>query len=574
MRRLRDQLGLLLIVLVALSVAACVLVTARILVSDKRDYAVELASLAAPAAAAALGSYFESLHSQIRLFDASPGRLPSGTLEGVAILERHAGGKRTWVKVLDSSLPETPSLGDAAAEAIARTGDGRAVFQVARARNPGNAMLVLVARAGAAAYLAWIHRRAVDRHLERMGALPGYVLGADGAVLASNSAARKSELPRGLSEAASRALAHPAAPTLLSWELESRGLDLQVALARVPGLSGMAVTTIAPATEISRLARRVLGAIAPFATAVAALAIAAGLTFAARIVRPIEELTRATGRIARGDWQGALPRASSNEVGRLVMAFERMGRELAAREEELRKAQQELISSERLAALGKFSAGVAHEVKNPLGSILGYTQLLQRRVQEPDGSVVRTYLTNIADETRRASKIITDLLMFARQKPPVLVEADLAPAVERALDALATEAAAAGVSLERAPGEEGARARLDAEQMHQVLLNLVTNAIHAVSAGPSGAKRVSLAIVRAEGQVGFRVSDTGCGIAAADLPKIFEPFFSMKEVGKGTGLGLSICDGIVSQHRGRIAVRSEPGRGSEFIVWLPEVRVG
>ncbi len=569
MRRLRDQLGLLLITLVALSVAACVLVTARILVSDKRDYAVELGSLAAPAAAAALGSYFESLHSQIRLLEASPGRPPGGTLEGVAILERHAGGRRSWSRVLDPELREVPSLGDAAAEAIRRAGDGRAVFPVANAKNPGRAMLVLVARAGAAAYLAWIHPGAVDRQLERAGALPGYLVGADGAVLASNGAARKSALPSGFREAVSGALAQPAAPSLLSWELKGEGIDLQATLAQVPGLSSLAVTTVAPATEMSRLARRVLGAIAPFAVVVALLAISAGLVFAARIARPLEELTRATGRIARGDWKGALPRASSNEVGRLVVAFEHMGRELGVREEELRKAQQELIRSERLAALGKFSAGVAHEVKNPLGSILGYAQLLQRRLQEPEGSPARTYLNNIADETRRASKIITELLTFARQKPPALVEAELAPSVERVLSSLAPEATAAGVSLERAPGDEGARARLDPEQIHQVLLNLVTNAIHAVSTSPTGARRVSLAVVRDGGQVGFRVSDRGCGIAPGDLPKIFEPFFSTKEVGKGTGLGLSICDGIVSQHAGTIAVRSEQGHGSEFTVWLP-----
>ncbi|MEK7689765.1 MAG: ATP-binding protein, partial [Bdellovibrionota bacterium] len=353
--------------------------------------------------------------------------------------------------------------------------------------------------------------------------------------------------------------------------IAKRDFRVLAALAPIPGVRGALVLVHVPATEVLALATQALRGSLPFVVGVAFFAVFLGFAFSRQIVRPIEELTDATARIAEGNWAVHLQDTSvqrRDELGTLVAAFQKMGVELASREMALKKASEELLRSEKLATLGQFSAGVAHEVKNPLNVILGYAQLIQMKNSWNEESA--KYLGFIMDETRRASRIITELLTFARQKAPILEKMPARALVDRALELIGPQAERAGVRLSAEIMDPDVQVEADRDQIYQVLLNLVTNSIQALEEGTEPReKQVRITLRRQDARVAIEVRDTGPGIPPENLSRLFEPFFSTKGVGKGTGLGLSLCHGIVEQHRGRIEVESELGVGTVFRVLLP-----
>lgn len=218
---------------------------------------------------------------------------------------------------------------------------------------------------------------------------------------------------------------------------------------------------------------------------------------------------------------------------------------------------------QRLAALGEMAAGVAHEIRNPLNSIRGFVELIQERTAGED----RRYMQIVVEEVERINHIVEGLLDFARQQDIRLAPMDLSPVAVRVMALVAAAAERRHVRLSnRLP--EACRVIGNTGKIEQVLLNLVQNAMEAV---PDGGDVTLLAVLREEGGVpgwAVHVSDTGCGIPAEDLEKLFTPFFTRKE--KGTGLGLAICHKIVEAHCGRIEVSSEAGTGTTFTVWLPQ----
>jgi signal transduction histidine kinase len=246
-------------------------------------------------------------------------------------------------------------------------------------------------------------------------------------------------------------------------------------------------------------------------------------------------------------------------------------RELAHSNEELASTQEALVRSEKLASMGQLAAGIAHEVNNPLGVVIMYAHFLMEQIG--DRPELRDDLTMVVEQADRCKKIVSGLLNFARQNK---VEHDRVNLVELAQKALRSVPPPVNVTLEFDNGMANPSAELDADQLTQVLVNLVSNAYAAMPDG--GSLRVT---VRDDGPDSDRcylaVSDTGVGIPAGHIPKLYEPFFTTKKVGQGTGLGLAVTYGIVKMHRGDIKVASnaDPVKGptgTTFTVSLPRRR--
>ena len=310
-----------------------------------------------------------------------------------------------------------------------------------------------------------------------------------------------------------------------------------------------------------------------------------GLVLASRISRPIVRMRDVSLAVAAGDLEQRTGVRGRDEVGQMAAVFDlmtfrlrrrtaqaaqlhaeavRRSEELAEANVRLQQAQQQLVQSEKLAAVGTLAAGIVHDIKNPLAVISGLTEELQEGVTP--GSAFATPLTQIRENAVRASGIVTDLLKFARQSDPEKRYQNVWDTVRSAVrlnDYLSRRAnVRVGVDLTAKP----VMTLYDAQQIEQVLVNLIQNAVHAMT--PQGGL-LSLVVRQTPPWVEIEVRDTGVGVPAKNLGRIFDPFFTTKPPGEGTGLGLSVSYGIVAQHQGQIDVRSEAGRGSTFVVRLP-----
>jgi two-component system NtrC family sensor kinase len=306
--------------------------------------------------------------------------------------------------------------------------------------------------------------------------------------------------------------------------------------------------------------------------------------------KPVHELTASTQKVAQGNLDYRLPVRSRDELGMLAASFNKMTSDLAqARAEltawaqtledrvakktlELQRAQNILVTSEKMAALGKLAATIAHEVNNPLSGVLTYARLVLKRLEKGDltpavQAEMVEQLQIITRESRRCGEIMRNLLTFARQAPPHTQLQQLNTLVERALTLVNHQLELQGVELEKKLAPELPLVSCDAGQLQQVVLALLVNATEAMPHG--GRLTVTTEFDSPGGAVRVRVRDTGVGIPAEALPHIFEPFFTTKETQQRTGLGLAVARSIVEQHGGTIAARSTPGEGTEFGVTLP-----
>ncbi len=233
-----------------------------------------------------------------------------------------------------------------------------------------------------------------------------------------------------------------------------------------------------------------------------------------------------------------------------------------------RRLAEQLMQQEKLAAVGQLVSGVAHELNNPLASVMAFAQLL---LAAPQGAPHdRRAIEAINLEAKRAAKIVSNLLTFARQHQPERTITDLNRVIDDTLELRRYALRLAQVEIEMRLDPLLPITWADPFQLQQVVLNLITNAEHALSSWDRD-RRIVLSTDHAAGQLSLRVSDSGPGIAPENLQRIFNPFFTTKPVGEGTGLGLSISDGIVREHGGRIRVESRPGCGATFIIELPHV---
>ncbi len=237
-------------------------------------------------------------------------------------------------------------------------------------------------------------------------------------------------------------------------------------------------------------------------------------------------------------------------------------REVQEQQIELRQSVQRARAAEDLASVATLVAGLAHEIGTPMGVIQGHADLLESAVTDERG---RWRLRTIREQIDRISRVIQALLGAARPRDPVRVPLDLAPVLDTALSFLAEKLRQRGVRVD-CDYQPSPQVRGDPEKLQQLFLNLFLNAADAM---PDGGKISVTLRPDGAGHVEIAISDTGTGIPAEQLARIFEPFYTTKAAGEGSGLGLVVARGIVSDHDGEILVASEPGRGTEFTITLP-----
>jgi two-component system NtrC family sensor kinase len=250
--------------------------------------------------------------------------------------------------------------------------------------------------------------------------------------------------------------------------------------------------------------------------------------------------------------------------------------QLVAAVQQLKSTQAQLLQAEKLSAIGQLVAGVAHELNNPLTSVIGYAQLLEEEMRErPDAKDIRTNeqvgrdLRRIAEESERAARIVRNLLAFARRQTAARSAHDIVDLCTRVVALRAYELRLTGVELLTDFQPALPRVIADGGQIQQALLNLILNAEQAMRGRSIRRLTVGARYDAGASAVELFVSDTGHGIDAANLSRIFDPFFTTRDVGEGTGLGLSICYGIIRDHGGHIAVDSKIQVGTTFSVLLP-----
>lgn len=291
--------------------------------------------------------------------------------------------------------------------------------------------------------------------------------------------------------------------------------------------------------------------------------------FAARSLRPVRTLIEGVSRIGRGDYEAKLGISGEDEIAVLAREFDAMARALKEREAQLKQKQEELLRAERLAAMGRVSAQVAHEVRNPLSSIGLNVEMLAEQLESAtfatreSAQEAKELLAAVIREVDRVTEITEDYLRLARLPSPVLRREEVVPLLESVVAFAAEELERAKVTVKRDWGSGELVVSADEGQLRQVFVNLVRNAREAMTEGGE----LTLSARRKNGQVEIAIADTGPGMSADVQERLFEPFFTTKE--GGTGLGLSLSRQIVEAHGGTIAVDSEPGRGTRFVITLP-----
>jgi signal transduction histidine kinase len=311
------------------------------------------------------------------------------------------------------------------------------------------------------------------------------------------------------------------------------------------------------------------------------LLVAAYFALTRLIVRPLDALARAAERVALGARRFSVPQAGARELVELGRNLHTMTEHLIREEEALRakvdeveratvslkEAQHRLVRSERLASVGRLAAGLAHEVGNPIAALIGLEDLLLEGGLDP--SEQRDFLQRMRKETERISRILRDLLQFAHagehQQLRGSAAGDVAEAVADTAALIAPQKAMQGVELELSVPPSLPAVALGAEQLMQVVLNLVLNAVDVLEGGG----RVYVTARASTVGVQLVVEDNGPGVAEQVRERLFEPFVTTKEVGKGTGLGLAVCRGLVEAVGGTIALDAEYEPGARFIVELP-----
>jgi len=312
------------------------------------------------------------------------------------------------------------------------------------------------------------------------------------------------------------------------------------------------------------------------------------------VIRPVRTLMRATKRVAERKLDQPVVVTSNDEIGELGESFEAMRKRLLTaqheiddftknleakvdqRTEQLEATQQKLVQSDRLASLGSLAASVAHEINNPIGSVLNFGALMQRLVTE-DGipserlEDFRRYLSHVVTETSRAGQIVKDLLVFSRRSSAESIPTDLNELIRGTASLLTHKLTDADVALELSLDPDLPVLPCDPQRMRQVVTNLVLNAADAIDGG--GTVGIRTAHAPGKPNVELVVSDDGQGIPEDNLPNIFDPFFTTKVEGKGVGLGLAVVYGIVEAHGGSIEVESREGEGTRFTVTLSTVAV-
>lgn len=298
------------------------------------------------------------------------------------------------------------------------------------------------------------------------------------------------------------------------------------------------------------------------------------------IVGPVEGLTRAAEQLTEGARAPQAPVRGAAEVARLAITFNRMAAELRRQKTaleqrlselecttaELQSTRDQLVRSEKLASVGRLSAGVAHEIGNPLAAISGLVELLQ--MGGLSSTEQEEFLARIRAETERIHRIIRELLDYSRTRPSETSteeHGNLAQVIEEAVKLIAPQKDLRFVTIEVRIHDDHPVVRAPAHELTQVVLNLLLNAADAVG----GEGSILVELERADHRLKLSVTDSGPGIPEALLSRIFDPFFTTKPPGKGTGLGLAVCQSLVERFGGKISAENVKTGGARFTLWLP-----
>jgi signal transduction histidine kinase len=346
---------------------------------------------------------------------------------------------------------------------------------------------------------------------------------------------------------------------------------------------GWGTVVAQPASVALRAAERLRFYTVAWAAAGLCLAAALGTLLARRVTLPVQRLSRAAGAIAAGEWGATVDARGNDEIADLGRAFSRMTQELRRRDGEIRElnrdlqrrvdertaelkaAQDQILRTRRLAAIGSLGAGLAHELNNPMTAVTGYLAILKK--QAPAGSEHAEMLARAQEQAGRVARIVDDLRSFADQERQVPGQRfALQRTVDAALSLYEDRLRASGITLTRKVDEPLPEAQGDPVQIQQVVAHLVENAINAMQSG--GKLDVQVGTVDGDA-LRLRIADTGRGIPATLRERIFDPFFTTKEREGQVGLGLALSHSIVEAHHGRIVVESEEGAGAAFTVLLP-----
>ena len=346
------------------------------------------------------------------------------------------------------------------------------------------------------------------------------------------------------------------------------------------------------------------------------------------IVNPIKNLVNVVGKIRDGDFNQKIDISAKNEIGQLMRSFNQMAeklgenkrrledhiRSLETANQRLQRAQEDLLISEKLASIGRLAAGVAHEVGNPLGAILGYTKILQEGMESREEEV--SYLKRVENEIDRINNIMRGLLDFSRPTKFEIQEVDVNSTITNTISLVSHQKDFKQIEVKLDLEQNLPPVTADEAQLQQVLINVFLNAADAMPDGGTLSVKAEETVVSrgTEGEfeaifprrrksdpetsdyshlrkfkplpliydkysegdrlVRIKISDTGCGIKKADLQKIFDPFFTTKPPDKGSGLGLSISLRIIESFNGQIRAESQIGKGSTFTILLPSLEVG
>lgn len=294
-------------------------------------------------------------------------------------------------------------------------------------------------------------------------------------------------------------------------------------------------------------------------TAIAVLSIFSLYLVSRRLMRPLTTLREGVERIGKGEFGHRIEVTSQDEIGGLSEGFNKMAHNL----ERLRTVEERLTQSERLAAVGKFAAGIAHEINNPIGNVIGMAKLMRKNITDESA---KEDIETIIKDADRCGRIVKDLLSYSRQSPPRREQTPLKTLIDDAEAAIRGQVVAKDIAIQRHIPDAVPELFVDPLQIGQALGNILLNAVQSIAASGTITIRASLL---QDNIIDIAVTDTGCGIEDAIKDRIFYPFFTTKVVGEGTGLGLAISYGIIQNHGGEIIVESEKGSGSTFRVRLP-----
>jgi signal transduction histidine kinase len=282
------------------------------------------------------------------------------------------------------------------------------------------------------------------------------------------------------------------------------------------------------------------------------------------ISRPLQRITLAAVKVTGGAYGTEVDlRRSNDEIGLLADSFNEMSRKMAFDIDEMQRLNEHLIRSEKLAAMGTLAAGVAHEINNPLASISSLIQMMQARPGLPQDAVDKLGL--ISAQIKRITQVTRDMTDFARARPAARTVVDVNQVIEASVRLASFDSSFQGLVIEKDLEKGSPKIIADADQLQQVVLNLLLNARDAMPNGGDLAVKSYLA----NGNVAISIADNGGGVDPGAATHIFEPFFTTKPPGQGTGLGLAVCYGIVAAHDGSIEVERNMPRGTVFTVTLP-----